>query len=458
MNTGRVSETSTAEQSVVLSGFQQRALKLAAAQSETVAPVLQSVRERGADAFSRTPWPGRKVENWKYTSLQALRAFEGADWAESAKAEAAVANAIDALPALEATRLVFVDGQFQAAVSDSLPEGVTLFSQADETAQGILEEYLGQITTATEGVATTPRRNLFAELNDAWLAEGLLLHVAADATLESPLYIVHISASGETTVANQRLLLVLERSASASVIEHFVSTSNQLDCFVNSLTEIELRANARLHHTRLHNGSAQGSHIGSVHLSLQRDAVFQGFTMSAGSRLNRVDYQMNHRGSGALVELDGIYLAREKQLVDYHLTVEHEVPHCTTQEIFRGIVGGEARAVFNGKIHIHPDAQKTLAELHNRNLLTSSKAEIDTKPELEIYADDVRCAHGATISQLDEDTMHYLRSRGVSQAAARMMLSYGFVNELFERLPDEVLKEHLQNWLRQYFLEEMAGE
>lgn len=458
MNSGMVSPTGTANQGVVLSGFQQRALKLAALQSDTVPQILHSVRERGADVFSRTAWPGRKVENWKYTSLRALNVFEQADWASPTDADAAVAAIIGELPEMAATRLVFVDGQFQAGLSDSLPAGVTLFSQADATEQEILKQYLGQITTATAGVATTPRRNLFAELNDAWLQEGLLLHVAAGAALESPLYIVNISASGATTVANQRVLIVLERGASASVIEHFLSTSDQLDSFVNSLTEIELGANARLHHTRLNQGSAQGSHIGSVHLSLQRDAVFQGFTMAVGSQLNRVDYQMNHRGTGAAVELDGIYLAREKQLVDYHLTVEHEVPHCTTQEIFRGIVGGEARAVFNGKIHIHPDAQKTLAELHNRNLLTSNKAEIDTKPELEIYADDVRCAHGATISQLDENTMHYLRSRGISQAAARMMLSYGFVNELLERLPDDVMKEHLQNWLRQYFLEEMAGE
>lgn len=458
MNSGMVSATETAKQDVVLSGFQQRALKLAAVQSDTVPQILHSVRERGADMFSRTPWPGRKVENWKYTSLRALRVFEQADWASPMETNEEVAAVIDALPALAATRLVFVDGQFQAALSARLPTGVTLFSQAEAAEQEILKQYLGQITTETAGVATTSRRNLFAELNDAWLQDGLLVHLAADVALESPLYIVNISASDTTTVANQRVLVVLERGASASVIEHFVSTSDQLDSFVNSLTEIELGANARLHHSRIHQGSAQGSHIGSVHLSLQRDAVFQGFTMAAGSQLNRVDYQMNHRGTGALVELDGIYLAREKQLVDYHLTVEHEVPHCTTQEIFRGIVGGEARAVFNGKIHIHPDAQKTLAELHNRNLLTSNKAEIDTKPELEIYADDVRCAHGATISQLDAQTMHYLRSRGISESEARMMLSYGFVNELLERLPHDVMKEHLQNWLREYFLEEMVGE
>src|SRR5690554_3159531 len=355
MSTVMVSEK--APQEVALSAFQQRALKLAAVQSDKAPLVLQPVRERGADAFSRTPWPGRKVERWKYTSLQSLRIYEQANWAGSADG-AAIAATLDALPELDATRLVFVDGQFQAMLSDDLPAGVTLFSEADAAAQEILNQYLGQITGVDSNAAVTAqRRNLFADLNDAWLQEGLLLHLAPNAALERPLYVVHVSAAGATTVANQRLLIVLETGASGSVVEQFVSTSDELDSFVNSLTEIAVGANARLHHTRLHQASEKGSHIGSVHLSLQRDAVFQGFTLAAGSELNRVDYQMNHRGSGALLELDGIYLAREEQLVDYHLLVEHEVPHCTTQKVFRGIVGDKARAVFNGKIHIHKDAQ-----------------------------------------------------------------------------------------------------
>lgn len=446
----------TAASDVTLSAFQQRALKLAAEQADSVPASLQAIRERGADAFSQAQWPGRKVENWKYTSLQPMQTYERASWVRPTDT-AAITNALAELPELDATRLVFVDGQFNAELSAALPAGVTLFSQADAAGQAVLAQHLGQITMQTPAVPSTQRRNLFADLSDAWLQDGLLLSLAANTALERPLYIVHVSAAADASVANQRLLIVLESSAEAQVIEQYIATSDQLDSFVNSLTEIQLGANARLHHTRLNQGSEQGSHIGSVHLSLQRDAVFQGFTLALGSQLNRVDYQMNHRGTGASLDLDGIYLARAEQLVDYHLTVEHEVPHCTTQEVFRGIVGDKARAVFNGKIHIHQDAQKTLAELNNRNLLTSNTAELDTKPELEIYADDVRCAHGATISQLDEDALYYLQSRGVSRAAAQMMLSYGFINELIERLPHETLKTYLQDWLRSHFLD-AAGE
>src|SRR5690606_41961347 len=144
---------------------------------------------------------------------------------------------------------------------------------------------------------------------------------------------------------------------------------------------------------------------GRVHVDRWRDARYSGFTLAEGSVLKRIDYQPNHRGQGADARLNGVYLPRNNQLIDYHTNVEHAVPHCTTSEVFRGIIGDSARAVFNGRIHIHQDAQKTLAEMSNRNLLTSDKAEVDTKPELEIYADDVKCAHGATISQLDATAM-----------------------------------------------------
>src|SRR5690606_1969516 len=155
-------------------------------------------------------------------------------------------------------------------------------------------------------------------------------------------------------------------------------------------------------------------------------------TLAQGSRLKRIDYQVNHCGEGAELDLQGVYLPRNSQLVDYHTNVRHMVPRCTSREIFRGIIADSARAVFNGRIYIHPHAQKTLAELSNKNLLTSNKAEVDTKPELEIYADDVKCAHGATVSQLNANALYYLQSRGVSRQDAEVMLSFGFINEVLQ--------------------------
>jgi Fe-S cluster assembly protein SufD len=184
-------------------------------------------------------------------------------------------------------------------------------------------------------------------------------------------------------------------------------------------------------------------HIGGVHARLDRDSLLDSFHLALGSELKRIDLAVEYTGPGAHCDLNGIYLLRGSEHVDYHSTIEHAVPHCTTDEVFRGIIGDEARAVFNGRIHIHPDAQKTRAELSNKNLLTSASAEINTKPELEIYADDVQCAHGATVAQLDEGMLHYLRTRGVGRDEAEVMLSYGFINELVEALDNEALKDFL---------------
>jgi Fe-S cluster assembly protein SufD len=228
------------------------------------------------------------------------------------------------------------------------------------------------------------------------------------------------------------------------VIEHFVSTDQQQNGFVNSLTELSLAAGARLDHCRINLEQTHLTHIGGVHGDLGRDAQLHAFTLAQGSVLKRIDYHMRHQGAGSFLSLNGVYLPYGQQLIDYHTNVEHCEPHGTTEQVFRGIIGGAARAVFNGRIHIHPDAQKTQAEMNNRNLLLTNEAEVDTKPELEIYADDVRCAHGATVTRPDALALYYLRSRGVSLAAAEAMLYSGFVNELIQDLPDAVI----QNWLQ----------
>ncbi|ALO45923.1 Fe-S cluster assembly protein SufD [Pseudohongiella spirulinae] len=432
------------------SEFQQQALKLAGQQH---APdYLQALRHSGAAEFACAPWPGRKSEHWKYTPLMSLQAF----------AEAGLPKALDTVPTsadLQAMRseqyinVIFVDGVFNADASDALPAGVSLFSQAGDEAQQILQQHLGKIASQV----ASERRNLFAALNNAQLTEGVLVTVAKNTTLDKPLNLIYLSSAvAGDLMANTRVLIVLEQGANAKVIEQYLSADDATDSFANSLTEIAVGENARLHHTRLHLEHEDSRHIGGVHVNLQRSAVFEGFTLAEGGRLKRIDYQINHGGEGGEAILNGVYLARHQQLVDYHTTIEHRVPHCTSNEVFRGIVGDKAKAVFNGRIHIHEDAQKTLAELNNRNLLTSNSAEVDTKPELEIYADDVRCAHGATISQLDDTALYYLQSRGVERQQATMMLSYGFINEVMMALPYADMLDTLQTRLRQRFIEESS--
>ena len=422
-----------------MTDFQQQALQLATQQSSP--DWMAELRASGADRWASTQWPTRKTEAWKYTPLLPLQNDNPARWAEVDNC--AWQEAIDPI-AVDATRLVFINGHFRPEHSSELPAGVVRFSAADSSQLQLITQHLGKVMDSS--------RHLFGALSDALLSDGVLVHVPRGQKLDKPVYILNVSTpEAQPAMSSQRVLVVLEDNADAELIEHYVSGSEQQNLFVNSHTEVIVGNNAQIQHYRINLEQENMLHVGGIHVDLHRDARFLGFTLAQGSRLKRIDYHVNHRGEGAHLGLNGVYLPRNKQLIDYHTNVEHRVPHCTTDEIFRGIIGDSAKAIFNGRIHIHKDAQKTLAEMSNRNLLTSPKAEIYTKPELEIYADDVRCGHGATIAQLDETSVFYLQSRGVSRADAVRMLSFGFINELLNEVPEQAIQDYLRPRLTALF-------
>lgn len=425
-----------------MTDFQQQAMKLAAQQQPLA--WLQDFRAAAATEWLAQAWPTRKTEHWKYTPLQGLQKTILSSWGQVASGTNDGSG--EWIP-LDALRLVFVNGVFDAAASTTGSDYLVRFSQANDEQQTLIKKYLG---TIVEG-----ERHLFATLNNAWLDDGVLLHVPRNQRLEKPVYIVNITTAS-ASASNQRLLIVLDENSQAEVIEHYFSSADVQQNFVNSLTEIYIGDGAHLQHYRLNLEEEQAQHVGAVHIDLQRNARFRGFALALGASVMRVDYQMNHRGPGAELDLQGIYVPRNKQVVDYHTNICHWVPHCTSNEVFRGIVGDSAQAIFNGRIYIHQDAQKTLAELSNKNLLTSNKAEINTKPELEIYADDVKCAHGATISQLNEGARYYLQSRGLSRADADVMLSFGFINELLEQIAQPAVHDYVQPRLAALFGRDMS--
>ena len=421
-----------------MTDFQQDAVRLAAQQQSP--DWLAGLRQQAAEDWLQASWPTRKTEHWKYTPLLPLQKDGFKHWAKATSDWQSAVEFID----LDATRLVFVNGVFDAANSSALPEGVVRFCDATDSARALIQQHLGKVVDGD--------RHLFATLSNAWAADGVLVHVPRNQALEKPVYIVHVSTPGvEPAIANQRVLVVLEESARAEIIEHYLSTDAVQNSFVNSLSEMVVGDNAELQHYRLNLEEENLLHLGGVHVNLLRSARLRAFTLALGSRLKRIDYQVNHRGAGADLNLQGIYLPRNNQVVDYHTNVQHCVPHCTTNEIFRGIIADSAHAVFNGRIHIFPDAQKTLAELSNKNLLTSNKAEVDTKPELEIYADDVKCAHGATVSQLNATALYYLQSRGVSRQEAEVMMSFGFINELLQDIAEPAVQDYLLPRLARLF-------
>lgn len=405
---------------------------------------LQSLQARGLSLWESSTLPTRRTENWKYTSLVGLR--EDYQLAEPG------GDALDALPEALAAgfggpRLVFVDGVYQPALSTlTLPEGMQLcrFDEASDVQSEQIAEHLNSSLCVEDHV--------FAALNTATLRDGVLLDIAKNTVCEEPVHILWIvRAADAPTAINQRLLVLVGESSKASVIEQFVSLDNAQPSFCNGVTELLLAPNAQLTHYRLQEESGDAVHIGAVHARLDRDSRLSSFHLGLGSVLKRLDLVVNHAGPGAHADLNGVYLPQGDEHIDYHSTIEHAVPHCTTDEVFRGIIADRATAVFNGRIHIHPQAQKTRAELSNRNLLTSAEATINSKPELEIYADDVQCAHGATVAQLDALALHYLRTRGVSEEEAKVMLSFGFINELIEELELDALRQYLRPMLASRF-------
>ncbi len=406
---------------------------------------LAEFNQRGRERWKVTPFPTRKTENWKYTSLQALADGSYLRWPQASGAE--LSEQVDAIQGLDACALIFVNGVFSESLScNKLPDSVEVvrFSQADESQQQAILSKLGTIADS--------EKHLFAALNDSWLQEGVYLHVAKNARVKTPIYIHHITTpEAQSFAVNQRLLVHLETSAEATVVEHFSSTDEAQNCFTNAVTELQLDANARLTHYHLHLEEENTLHIGGVHVNLDRDATLNSFMVSLGANLQRTDVVVYHRGEGAHCGLNGIYMPNHKHTVDFHTCIEHAVPNCTTHEVFRGIIGDHGKAVFNGRIHIHEDAQKTVADLSNKNLLTSHNAEVDTKPELEIYADDVKCSHGATIAQLEEKALYYLQSRGVDRERAEIMLSFGFINELLEQLAHIPVRDYLTPLVSELF-------
>ena len=429
-----------------------------AADDARAAPWLHERRCAGRAAWAAGEFPNRKFETWKYTRLRALeREFAAAQPGADKRLASLAGLYVDGsnIPLLEGPQLVFVNGFPRDDLSNfamndngktALPEGLELLRFADASAQqaAAIRDHLGQ--------AADNRRHPFAQLSDAALRDGVFLRIKAGTALAEPVHLVWLSsaaldngATAPTTLAlNHRLLIVAEENTSACIIEHF---GGEGSAFTNGITELILQPGVRVEHGRLHLETGDAMHIGGVHAALERDSSLSSFHLAFGSVLKRIDIAVAMRGPGAQCELNGIYLLQGREHTDYHTCVEHEAPHCHSDAVFRGIIGGEAVAVFNGRIHIHPGAQKTRAELNNRNLLASADAEVNAKPELEIYADDVQCAHGATVAQLDPDMLHYLRARGLSASDAQAMLSRGFINEVLAAARPAPLQDALQGLL-----------
>ena len=400
---------------------------------------LTAARAAQADHFAQHGLPTARLESWKYTSLRALEGRE----LHAAAADNVAALATEdlgefAIPG-EGFRLVLIDGRFEPRLSwlEGLPEGLTVtpMAAADEARlasfRGLLEHDFASGEEALAALA-------------AATAHGLLIELEDDVVVERPLHLLSLSTSSDRpTLASSRILIRLGQRASLQMIEQIGSLGDS-GALANMLTQVELAAGARLHQVRLQQCADTAYLVTRQEVRQSSESRFDYLGLDLGGRLVRHDIQCRLQAPAAHASLAGLYALDGRRHVDNHTRIDHEAPQTTSEEFFKGVVDGRARAVFNGKVVVHAGADGTDAAQTNNNLVLSPHAEVDTKPELEIYADDVKCSHGATVGQLDERQLYYLRTRGIPADEARLLLTYAFCREIIERLGSgSELVEHL---------------
>jgi Fe-S cluster assembly protein SufD len=395
---------------------------------------LLPIRQEALTELKEQGWPGPRNESWRFTRLTSLRDRE-IDPSKEGQG-----YAIPEVPGLDPIDLVFVDGQLTTDLDAlTLPEGLKLTSL--EVADPELQQKISGLFAQVK-----PQRHLFGLVNDVLCQQGIYLEVAEGVTIERPIRVLNFAT--RDVDGHTRLLVNLEANSRLTLIEQGSGDQTSL---TTSFSEYQLGAQAELEHYRFALFTDGAKQVGGSHFKLGTEARLNSTFVGYGSELSRLDVDITHAGEHAKAQMNAIYLVAEAELFDLHSTIEHAVPNGTTTENARGIVGERAKAVFNGRIHIHRDAQKTLAELNNRNLLLSNTSQIFTKPELEIYADDVQCAHGATVAEIEEKALYYLLTRGIDRSKALVMLNFGFIQELVNAVPNESLRDWLMPILSERF-------
>ncbi len=406
----------------------------------TETPWLVQQRADALDAFAQKGFPTRRDEEWKYTSVAAFEQHAFAAIADSrGAANAAAAVQRIAMGNNDGHLLVFHNGRYAPELSSlgQLPAGTQLGSLADALHSNpeALQPWL----------ADDAQPSAFGLLNTAFMSDGAYLHLKRGTALQVPVYLLFLSTAANGA-SHMRNLIVAEEGAQATVIEHYAGVDGTV-YFTNAVTQIHAAANASIEHHKLQQEASGAFHVAGIHALQQRDSRLESHSFSLGAALARNDITTMFAATGCDAVLNGLYLVGGHQHVDHHTRIDHRMPNGTSRENYRGVLDGASHGVFNGKVIVHPGAQKTNAFQANHNLLLSRDAEIDTKPQLEIFADDVKCNHGATVGQLDANQLFYLRSRGVDETVARNMLVHAFAHDVIERIRITALRTRLEQIL-----------
>ena len=411
-----------------------------AAEYSNIAPILcgqsllwlEEQRLKALSQFSEQGFPSSHEEEWRYTNVSAIEKKKFSPTINKTK------NLVDIewlklYQLQEAWSVVLVDGHFSAELSslDDLPVDVLVMGMADalQKLPETLENYINQSVNIDE--------NSFIAFNTAWFTDGLFVSVNAKRILEKPIQVLHV-ATQQDVLAATRTVIILDKMAEASIIETYVGYDNAY--LSSTVTEVFVGQNAHLTLYKMQCESEKAYHFGGIYVKQDRDAHFTHHNFAFGALLARSDIHtdLDHASE---CELNGLYLGVKRQHIDSHTRISHIKPHGISRELYKGVLGDRARGVFQGRVIVAKDAQQTDSQMNNRNLLLSDDAEADSKPQLEIYADDVKCGHGVTVGQLDEKSIFYLQSRCIDEEVARNILTFAFANEMVDRIKIKVLHE-----------------
>ncbi|QOJ08559.1 Fe-S cluster assembly protein SufD [Nitrosomonas sp. H1_AOB3] len=399
---------------------------------------LDQLREDALDRIESLRLPTIRDEEWRFTDISSLRSmpFPRASAAPLPGLDKQAGTFLDET----ACRLVFVDGQYMSDLSSLADDGsitVCSLSELIGTRASIAERYFGQLADFQE--------NVFVALNTALMHDGVCIVIPAGVSVKVPVHILYVTSRKDVAVY-PRCLLIAEPGANLTVVEEYV-TLHEGASLTNAVTEMYIRDSACVNHIRVQRESSQAFHIANGSVLVAQSAHYDSVSLALGARISRFDQKIILAGGNAECEVDGLALIAGRQLADTHTFIDHANPYCRSRQLHKCIVDESAHGVFSGKIMVRPHAQQTDARQLNRNLLLSDKARMDTKPQLEIFADDVKCAHGATVGQLDNESLFYLQSRGLTEVAARNLLTYAFGGEVINRVIVPSLKQRLEEYI-----------
>ncbi len=413
---------------------------------------FHSVRKDAIAKFATMDFPDLHQEDWRFTDISPILKY---NFNYARREPLPSRNEISRFlfHGMESHTVTFVNGFYSPELSSllPLPNGTAIGSFASLLNNSEIK--IGKRISPKDFFEkdARPENNIFTALNTAFAVDGAYVYIPDNVAIEKPIHIIFVSHGTEKTISQPKNLIIAGKNSHAKIIEHYVGTGDEV-YFTNAVTEIYVGENSSVESVKIQSENENAYHVSTTEVELGSNSNYESQAVSLGASIYRHNLNVTLNGEGGNATLEGLYLTSESQLSDTHSLIDHAAPHCTSHERYKGILDGASRGVFNGRIMVRKGAQKTNSYQENRNIILSNEAKVDTKPQLEIFADDVKCSHGATVGQLDEESIFYLRSRGIGEEQAKLILIYAFANDVLKNIKIEAIRSSLETVLSKRFL------